>query len=218
MIRVLVAASSPVARAGLESIIARDPSIIVVGSESDDGTATLAEEIATHEPDVLVIEGAWDDELSTVVVGGDEHGVHGPAVVMLTTEADSARRLTLLPTGARALLPHDASVSEILAAVAAAAAGLVSMPAAWIERLLPRPAESRVVSRAPEAEAPVLTPREVEVLRLIADGLANKQIAGRLSISEHTVKFHVAALFEKLHASTRAEAVMIGARRGLIVL
>ena len=218
MIRVLVAASSPVARAGLESIIARDPSMIVVGGESDDGVATLAEEIGTHEPDVLVIEGAMDDELSGIVVGGDEHGAHGPAVVMLTAEPDSSRTLTLLRAGGRALLPHDASVQEILAAVTAAAAGLVSMPATWIYGWLPGPAASRVVSRVPEVEAPVLTPREIEVLRMIAEGLANKQIAGRLGISEHTVKFHVGALFEKLRASTRAEAVMIGARRGLIVL
>ena len=66
-------------------------------------------------------------------------------------------------------------------------------------------------------EAP-LTPRELEVLRMIADGLGNKQIAARLAISEHTVKFHVGSVFAKTHASTRAEAVMIGARRGLIVL
>ena len=63
-----------------------------------------------------------------------------------------------------------------------------------------------------------LTPREAEVLRLIAEGLGNKQIAARLAISEHTVKFHVASVFAKIRASTRAEAVMIGARRGLIVL
>jgi len=217
VIRVLVAAASPVARAGLESIIAHDPTMIVVGSEGGDVAATLAEEIATHEPDVLVIEGALDDELPSVV-GEDEHGAHGPAVVILTQDVDSSRAQALLRTGARSLLPHDASVTEILAAVAAAAAGLVSMPRVWMTDMLAPPAASRVVARAPDVDAPVLTPREVEVLRMIAEGLANKQIAGRLGISEHTVKFHVAAVFEKLHASSRAEAVMIGARRGLIVL
>ena len=186
----------------------------VVGSEGGGVPATLAEEIATHEPDVLVIEGAPDDEVS--IVGGDEHGTNGPAVVMLTSEANSSRALSLLRAGVRAVVPHDASVPEILAAVAAASAGLVSMPAAWLESL--RPVASHVVARAQEMNAPMLTAREVEVLRMIAEGLANKQIAGRLGISEHTVKFHVAAVFEKLHASTRAEAVMIGARRGLIVL
>jgi len=73
------------------------------------------------------------------------------------------------------------------------------------------------VTRRPQLTAG-LTAREVEVLRLIAEGLGNKQIAARLAISEHTVKFHVASVFAKIRASTRAEAVMIGARRGLIVL
>ena len=63
-----------------------------------------------------------------------------------------------------------------------------------------------------------LTPRELEVLRMIAEGLGNKQIAARLAISEHTVKFHVGSVFAKMRVSTRAEAVMLGARRGLIVL
>jgi DNA-binding NarL/FixJ family response regulator len=74
--------------------------------------------------------------------------------------------------------------------------------------------------RAPAAASGALplTPREVEVLRLLADGLANKEIAGRLGISDHTAKFHVAAILGKLHAATRAEAVAIGLRAGLILL
>ena len=63
-----------------------------------------------------------------------------------------------------------------------------------------------------------LTPREIEVLRLLADGLANKEIAGKLNISDHTAKFHVAAILEKMNAASRAEAVAIGMRTGLILL
>jgi DNA-binding CsgD family transcriptional regulator len=68
------------------------------------------------------------------------------------------------------------------------------------------------------APASPLTPREVEVLGMLAEGLGNKQIAARLGISEHTVKFHVASIFTKLHASSRTEAVTIGARAGVILL
>ena len=118
----------------------------------------------------------------------------------------------------RALLSRDAAPDEILAAVQGAAAGLVALAAEWLDRVLP-PATAmlRRASGGSTGEAP-LSSREVEVLRMVADGLANKQIAARLLISEHTVKFHVASILAKLHASTRAEAVRNGARRGLVVV
>lgn len=219
MIRVLVVASSAVVRAGLESILSRDPSIVVVGSDDVGSAPTVAEEIAAHEPHVVLVEGgAVDDELLSVVADDYAPEVVAPAVVILADETDTSRVPALVHGGVRALLPRDAGVAEILAAVAAAAAGLVSMPADWLARLLPRPAAARVLARGTALETRELTPRELEVLRMIAEGLANKQIAGRLGISEHTVKFHVAAVFAKLRASTRAEAVMLGARRGMIVL
>src|SRR5205823_10818692 len=102
----------------------------------------------------------------------------------------------------------------IVAAVTAAAAGLVAVAHEWTASL--RGAFG--VERGAQGTGEALTPREMEVLRLIAEGLGNKQIAGRLAISEHTVKFHVGSVFAKIRASTRAEAVIIGARRGLIVL
>jgi DNA-binding NarL/FixJ family response regulator len=86
----------------------------------------------------------------------------------------------------------------------------------WLDPIAPsRPAASHAASTSHPA---ALSSRETEVLRMIADGLANKQIAARLGISEHTVKFHVASIFAKLHASTRAEAVVVGARLGMIVV
>ena len=70
----------------------------------------------------------------------------------------------------------------------------------------------------PSRPAEPLSPREIEVLRLMAEGLSNKTIAWRLSISEHTVKFHVNSIFSKLGAGTRTEAVMLGVRQGLVLL
>ncbi|HKN66526.1 MAG TPA: response regulator transcription factor [Gemmatimonadaceae bacterium] len=224
MTRVLVTAASAVSRAGLEAILARDPAIVVVGSAKA-GTS-LADEIVEHEPDVLVLEfaGGDDDALTILhVVSGDlDDGVHAlPAVVVLTDDEDAASFVGALGARVRGLLPRDARPHEIVAAVSAAAAGLVAVTSELFATMrsngTPAAAPSRTGKDELSRETP-LTPRELEVLRMIADGLGNKQIAARLAISEHTVKFHVGSVFAKTHASTRAEAVMIGARRGLIVV
>ena len=223
MTRVLVAAASAVTRAGLEAILARDPSLVVVGGAI--AASSLAEEIAAHEPDVVLVEfaGSDDDVLATLhVFSGDlDDGARSsPAMVLLTDDGDAAQLMTMFSSGVRGLLPRDARPGEIVAAVAAAAAGLVTVAAEFFAALRSNAtvgAPSRAV-RADQGSVTALTPRELEVLRMIADGLGNKQIAARLAISEHTVKFHVGSVFAKMRASTRAEAVMIGARRGLIVL
>ena len=223
MTRVLVAAMSAVSRAGLEAILAREPSLVVVGGVTS--STSLAEEIAEHEPDVLLVEfaGSDDDALAMlhVVSGNLDDGLRSsPSLVVLADEQDAAPLVAAFGAGVRGLLPRDARPHEIVATVGAAAAGLVTATTelfATMRSGTTVAAPPRVARADTTAEAP-LTPRELEVLRMIADGLGNKQIAARLSISEHTVKFHVGSVFAKTRASTRAEAVMIGARRGLIVL
>jgi NarL family two-component system response regulator YdfI len=221
--RVLVAAASAVSRAGLEAILAREASLAVVGSAMTN--TSLAEEIAEHEPDVLLVEFAGSDDealaLLHVVSGDLDDGVRSsPTLVVLAEEGEVAVLAPALGAGVRGLLSRDARPNEIVAAVSAAAAGLVTVTAGLFGSLRTTPTVA-TPSRATRADAGAdvpLTARELEVLRMIADGLGNKQIAARLAISEHTVKFHVGSVFAKTHASTRAEAVMIGARRGLIVL
>jgi DNA-binding NarL/FixJ family response regulator len=105
---------------------------------------------------------------------------------------------------------------EIVAAIEAAAAGLVVLDATGIETLLRAP--SAVSASGSEALVEALTPRELEVLQLLAAGLGNKEIASRLAISEHTVKFHVASIMGKLGAASRTEAVTLGIRHGLIMV
>ena len=223
MTRVLVAAASAVTRAGLETILAREPSLVVVGSATS--ATSLAEEIAEHEPDVLLVEfaGSDDDALAMlhVVTGDADDGMRpSPALVVLADDADAAPFAAALGAAVRGLLARDARPHEIAAAVSAAAAGLVTMPAELFAsvRTTANVTTRSSIARPDAATDAPLTPRELEVLRMIADGLGNKQIAARLAISEHTVKFHVGSVFAKTRASTRAEAVMIGARRGLIVL
>ena len=113
-----------------------------------------------------------------------------------------------LRSGARVVLPRDAPPAQIVAAIYAASAGLIAAPAEDAGFLLP-------ATHAEENTEP-LTPRELDVLEMLAEGLSNKMIAYRLSISEHTAKFHVNSILAKLHAGTRTEAVMRGVRLGLV--
>ncbi|HEV2199995.1 MAG TPA: response regulator transcription factor [Bryobacteraceae bacterium] len=126
-------------------------------------------------------------------------------IVVLTDGPASPRAFQ---SGVRAILPHEAAPEQIVAALYAASAGLIAMVAG----------SSSLVMRAetPEVEVETLTPREVEALEMLAEGLSNKQIAARLNISEHTAKFHVNSILSKLHAGTRTEAVIRGIRCGLV--
>jgi DNA-binding NarL/FixJ family response regulator len=133
--------------------------------------------------------------------------------VLLAGETPPPWTQEALRAGVRAILRRDASASEILATVEAAATGLAIVDPQDLETLLPTAGPV-----ASSTGAPSLTPRESEVLAMMAEGAANKTIAWKLNISEHTAKFHVASVLAKLNASTRAEAVAIGIRRGLVML
>ena len=140
----------------------------------------------------------------------------GTQAILLLSEDDRSlpALCSLAPRGWGVVSP-DAPPGEIGAAVAAVARGLVVLPRALSERLLQGPA---VFGGAVEELAESLTAREREVLELLGRGLSNKMIARALHISEHTVKFHVSSIYTKLGASSRAEAVSLGARHGLISL
>jgi DNA-binding NarL/FixJ family response regulator len=136
--------------------------------------------------------------------------LNGPPAVVLTNEPAEE-----MPLGAsiRACLPLSSSASQVGAAIVAAANQLLVVT----ER---QASEWFAASRSSHADdgfqVEALTPRELQVLRMLADGLGNKEIAGQLNISDHTAKFHVAQILAKLHASSRTEAVTIGMRRGLV--
>jgi DNA-binding NarL/FixJ family response regulator len=140
---------------------------------------------------------------------GSESG--GPPIVLVGVEQDSPLAGTALEGDVRALLPGNCTAEELAAAVQAVAAGLIAFPATHASAIMD--------STSAEPVTPgVLSPRELEVLQMMAEGLANKEIAWRLGISEHTVKFHVASILNRLDASGRAQAVAIGLRRGLLML
>ena len=190
-----VVAGSPVVRAGLRALLEEAPGIEVVDAvSSGDGDHVRG--------DVIVMDGAAE--------APSHLEMDGPAVVLLTPDTDAARQSDLWPSRLRAILPHNAPAAEIVAAVQAVSAGFVLLrPEEAARTFLPRTAAARGES---------LTPRELEVLQMIAAGESNKRIAWRLGISEHTAKFHVASILSKLAAGSRAEAVTVGIRRGLIYL
>jgi len=211
--RVLVAAADSIVRVGLESIVRTSPELVVVGSSSN--LATLAALIEERSPDVVLMElGLYDDSISQMVAIGALSGV---AIVLLADDLQGDWTTEALRLGVRAVLSRSATAEEIVPTVVAAAAGLVVLHPKVFDSLLPvLPTNVRPFDNASPIQA--LTPREIEVLGMLAEGLGNKTIARRLGISEHTVKFHVSSILTKLKASSRTEAVTLGARQGLIML
>jgi len=212
-IRVLVVAAYPIARAGLAALLGDVADIQIVGQAA--GGADLTGIVAATTPDLLLLdEAAGDDEaldgLARLLRGGG-----GPAALVLGAERTDEAALAALGAGARGYLPRESGGEELIAAVRAV--GLIVIApvpaAALIARLLDRP-RPPLITEPGEA----LTPREGEVLQALAAGLTNRAIARRLGVSENTVKFHVSAILTKLDAASRAEAVALAARRGLLLL
>lgn len=212
MIRVFIVAASPLIRAGLQGMLA-ESHIDVAGSAAD--FETISGQLVDVEPDVVLIEVAANTHEELLNALEDSEIALEYAVVVLSEQIRVEWLSKMLRTGVRAVLPREVSSEQLRAALEAAAAGLVVVHASEVNAVLPAPAAlSSPVRELPEP----LTPREREVLQMISAGLGNKEIAGRLSISEHTVKFHVASILGKLGASTRTEAVSIGIRHGLVLL
>jgi DNA-binding NarL/FixJ family response regulator len=200
LIHLLIAAPSTVMRAGLETLAASASAVEVIGAHAD------LSAMEALRPDVALAALP----LSEIQLPG---GSQSPAIVLLTGELEPEWTQDALRLGVRAMLPRDASAEQILAAVEAAGSGLAVID--------PHELASILSAGAPvQAGSPAvgLTSRELEVLRLMAEGAANKAIAWDLKISEHTVKFHVASILAKLNASSRTEAVTIGLRKGLVFL
>jgi DNA-binding NarL/FixJ family response regulator len=169
-------------------------------------------EALPSETDILVTlaEATTRPDLDSLTRQADP----APAVLLLSDEPLAAQDLAGLPLRAWGLLPLDASEEELLASIHALHQGLMVSAPAFLQPLIGRAISTNTEDFIVEE----LTEREMEVLDLLAEGLANKQIALELSISEHTVKFHVSSIYTKLGATNRTEAVRIGARLGLITL
>ncbi len=216
MTRVLVAATDSIVRVGLSALVTASPELTVVGSSV--GVATLAAMVEDIQPDVVILElGLHDEEpMSDKLLALGMISQHVSAIVILTDDPHSDWMTEAMRLGVRAILPRSVTADEIVAAIFAAVAGLVVLHPEVVDSLLSVLPSG--VRELPTSPLTALTPREIEVLGMLAEGLGNKTIARRLGISEHTVKFHVSSIFTKLNAKSRTEAVTLGARQGLIML
>lgn len=193
-VRVVVVARSPALRAGLRALIDGREGIDVVGEAAESDPALASADVAVVDlPAGPGRAGSLEGELPRVWLGEWRDGEQ-------------------LPPGS-AYLRRDAEGLEIAAAVRAVARGLVVFDPGLAAGIL----AGRRSHERDEAEV-ALTEREAQVLALMAEGLPNKAIALRLGISEHTAKYHVAAILGKLGAASRTEAVTLAARRGLLLL
>jgi DNA-binding NarL/FixJ family response regulator len=212
VIRVFIVAASPLARAGLENLLAaREVQVVASGGSID----ALAEMLADAAPDVVLVDASGEPleaMLESIVSSGLASDV---GVVLLGDGMTPAASAEALRAGIRAALPGDISPEQLIAALQAVSSGLLVLHASHAGEALPA---GSAAPRSTEELAEPLTRREVEVLQMLAAGLSNKEIAVRLGISDHTVKFHVASILGKIGAGSRTEAVSMGIRRGLVLL
>ncbi|MBD2057536.1 response regulator transcription factor [Oculatella sp. FACHB-28] len=211
MIRVLIVARSLIMQAGLEAMLIHEPTIQVVGRTAD--LTTLEQFFRSQQIDVVVLEFALLTDTNLEMLTSQEE----VAIALLVSPTEAYSAIALLRSGVRAILPLDITTDEMILTVEAIAAGLVVLHPDVSDILLQELPESNEPVQSEALDAP-LTPREVEVLQLLATGLGNKAIARQLNISEHTVKFHISSIFSKLNASSRTEAVTMGMRQGLIFI
>ena len=202
---VLIVSAYASVRAGLRAFLDSAADITVVAEVS--GSAELQRLLPEARPEVLLVDDLPDDRRR--LLGQAAEGEI--ALVLLGDSRDGYSVLTDVPLPGWAYLLKEADGQEIVGAIHAAAAGLIALD----RSLTPWPAAP---IGAKGAAQDALTLREREVLALLARGLPNKQIAARLAISLHTVKFHVASILAKLGAASRTEAVMLGARQGAVSL
>jgi DNA-binding NarL/FixJ family response regulator len=215
-IRVLVADDQALVRVGLRTILENEPDIEVVG-EAADGLA--AYELArTHRPDVVLM----DVRMPTLDgIAGTRRivtaGVPSRVLVLTTFDLDSYV-YEALKAGASGFVLKDMPRDELLHAVRAAAAGEMPLAPAVLRRLVARFLDQPGGASSPREDPRVarLTERETEVLRLVAGGLSNAEIADELVVSPATVKTHVASLLHKLEVRDRLQAAMIAIEAGLV--
>lgn len=204
-VRVLILADDPLARAGLAALLSSAPTVVVTGQSSSD--VDIAALLAAFQPDVILWDLGWtpDSQIAALNQSVEEHAALVVALLAAPSLADAVRA-----AGARGLLPRSADGAHMAAALVAVAQGLLVFDETLLPAPAPLPADIELVEP--------LSSRELEVLRHLAEGLSNKEIARALGISENTVKFHVNAILSKLGAQSRTEAVVRATRAGLLLL
>ncbi|NHZ91597.1 response regulator [Massilia sp. CCM 8733] len=203
-IRVLVCDDHPMMREGIAAVIASQPDMCLAG-EAGDGREAVTQYRAL-QPDVALIDIQMPDMNGIEAIQAIRAEFAQARIAVLTTYRGDARALQAIRSGAQAYLLKSALRKELTEAIRALAAGKRYFPAEIAAELANHLGQER------------LTPREVQVLQLIARGHSNKQVAGELALSEDTVKGHLRNIMDKLGANNRTHAVTIAIERGFIGL
>jgi len=205
----VVVAASAMRRTALEALVKDQARLQLVGAVVS--FAALSQSFRELPPDVVLVDLPRPDPqfLNDVRTGPPLSG----ALVLLLGQQEPLWNARALRYGVRAILDREANADEICAAIDAAHQGMVVLEPALAAEMA-----TRVRSELPPLTFGELTAREVEVLRLLAEGRSNKELAAQLEVSDHTVKFHISSILDKLGAASRTEAVTLGVRKGLIAL
>jgi len=201
-IRILIVDDHPVVRAGLTSMLGTQAELEVIGSASS-GEEALAK-LRQVEPDVLLLDLRMHGMSGVDTLMAMKRSAHDVRVIILTSFETDEDIYRAVQAGAHGYLLKDTSLREMVEAIRTVHAG---------KRYIPRDIAARLAERMMRTD---LTPREIEILKLLSKGPTNKEIGRALSISENTVKNHVNSIIEKLEVSDRTEAATTAIQRGLI--
>jgi DNA-binding NarL/FixJ family response regulator len=203
-IRVLAADDHALLLQGIASLVNAEPDMALVAQA---GTGREAiEQFRLHRPDITLMDLQMPDMGGLEAITGIRDEFPDARIVVLTTYSGDVQALRALRAGARGYLLKGHVHIDLLETIRAVNAG---------EKRVPPEVATELAGYAGTEK---LTPREIEVLRLIADGIANKEIATQLAIAEETVKSHITRILSKLEANDRTHAVIIGIKRGIIAL
>jgi DNA-binding NarL/FixJ family response regulator len=204
VIRVLSVDDHPLLREGVAALIGIQSDIQLIG-EASNGRDAL-QEFRTHHPDITLMDLQMPEMSGIDAISAIRGEFPDARIIVLTTHAGDFQISRALKAGARGYLLKGMLRQELLETIRAVHAG---------QKRVSSEAAAEIAEHATDD---VLTPREIDVLRLIAKGNANKQIAGQLSLNEETVKGHVRNILAKLRVHDRTHAVTLGLKRGIIDL
>jgi len=204
-LRVLIANQQPIVRHGLRSVLTSEPDLQVIGETDDGGEAVrMARQL---RPNVVLIDLAMPTVNGITATRMIRAELRDTQVVVMTGVHEDTSAIEAIRAGAAAYLLKDARIDDLLRTIRGAGAGQVALPAQMAARMV------RLVGGHN-----VLSHREIDVLSLVARGLANKQVARELGITESTVKTHVSGMLSKLGLPSRTQLALYAARNGLVAL
>ena len=214
-IRVLIVDDHALFRRGLQMVLEGENDIDVVGEASDGHEAI--ERAETTTPDVVLMDVRMPKRTGIEATRAIKDTLPSTKILMLTISDEEADLYEAIKAGASGYLLKEISIEEVADAVRAVHAGQSLISPSMASKLLTEfAAISKASEERPQVPAPRLTDREMEVLQQVAQGLNNRDIAGRLFISENTVKNHIRNILEKLHLHSRMEAVVYAVREKMI--